>query len=254
MPKPMLRTAVAFGTLAAFASAARAEFKLHYPVVEYRELELEHASGVSFDKPNSGLSNAQSYVNEIEYGLFPWWKPGIEGEWAADPGENLSYEATTFENTFQLTPQGEYWLDLGFFAEYSHAASRADADGFTFGPLLQKEQDLFGLDLLHTANLLFGKEVGRNRSDETPISLAWQTRWRFHPIFEPGVEYYGDLLPIEGPTETGNPRHRLGPVLVGQYNFYQYGKLKYELGYLFGLNRTTERGTVRWRFEFEKSF
>src|SRR5579885_2389659 len=250
-----LRQAVAcFIVVAATTTAARAEFKLHYPIVEYREREFENASGVSFDKSNSGLNNGQSYVNEIEYGLFPWWEPGIELELAADPGENLRYDATTFENTFQLTPQGKYWADLGFFAEYSHAASRADADSFTFGPLVQKEQILGSLDLLHTANLLFSKEVGRNRSDETPVSIAWQTRLRLHPMFEPGIEYYGDFLPIEGRDATGEPQHRLGPGLFGLVNFYQYGKLRYEVGYLFGLNRATERGVVRWRLEFEKSF
>src|SRR5579885_3282617 len=190
-----LRQAVAcFIVVAATTTAARAEFKLHYPIVEYRELEFENASGVSFDKSNSGLNNGQSYVNEIEYGLFPWWEPGIELELAADPGENLRYDATTFENTFQLTPQGKYWADLGFFAEYSHAASRADADSFTFGPLVQKEvSGVFGADTLHTLNLLFTKEIGHNRADATPLFFAWQSRLRLDPLFEPGVEYFSDI-------------------------------------------------------------
>ena len=254
MPRRALTLSASLLAATALAPGARGEFKLHYPIIDYRELEFEHNGSIGFDKRDSGLSNGQSYVTEIEYGLFPWWKPGIEGEWAADPGENLRFEATTFENYFQLAPQGKYWLDLGFFAEYSHAASRADADAFTFGPLVQKEQILGNLDLLHTANLLFSKEVGRNRSDETPIALAWQTRLRLDPRFEPGLEYYGQLLPIEGPTETGRPQHRFGPVLIGLFNFYQYGKLRYEMGYLFGLNRATEQGTVRWRLEYERPF
>lgn len=253
MPRPAFALAAGTLALASLAPAARAEFKLHYPVIDYRELEFEHAGGVSVDNRGEA-NNAQSYVNEIEYGLLPWWKPGIEGEWGADPGGNLKFEATTFENYFQLAPQGKYWLDPGFFAEYSHAASRTDADSLTFGPLAQKEQEAFGLDFLHTANLLFTKEVGRNRSDETPIALAWQTRLRLDPRFEPGIEYYGQLLPIESRTETGRPQHRLGPVLIGLFNFYQYGKLRYEIGYLFGLNSATEQGTVRWRLEYEKPF
>ena len=60
---------------------------------------------------------------------------------------------------FQFTPQGKYWADLGFFAEYAHAASRANADSFTFGPLIQKEvNDVLGLDSLHTVNLLVTKD------------------------------------------------------------------------------------------------
>lgn len=238
-----------------WAQGARAEFKVRSPIVDYREFEFEHNGDVTFDKPNSGLNNGQSYTNEIEYGVLPWWQPGIEGEWGADPGGNLTYQATTFENLFQITPQGEYWADLGFFAEYSHAASRADADEITFGPLIQKETpDLLGLDLLHTANLLISKQVGHDRNDATPVLFAWQTRWRLDPHFEPGLEYYGQFNPIESAATVGDPQHRFGPVLVGLVNFYRYGKIKYELGYLFGLNRATEQGAVRWRLEYEKPF
>src|SRR6185437_13636440 len=89
------------------ASAAHAEFKLRYPSVEYREVEIEHNGDTTFDKANSGKSNNQSYTNEIEYGITPFLQLGIEGESAAPPGRNLSYAATALESTFQLTPQGK---------------------------------------------------------------------------------------------------------------------------------------------------
>lgn len=238
---------------------ARAEFKLRYPNIEYREFEFEHNGSVTFDKRGSGLNNNQSYPTEIEYGVLPFWKPGIEGEWEAEPGGNFHMNAVTFENFFQLTPQGKYWADFGFFAEFSHATGRTDPDSFTFGPLVQKEaSEIFGLDLgadtLHTLNLLVGKEIGLNHSDATPLSIAWQSRLRLNALYEPAIEYYGQVSSIAG-SSTGSPQqHRLGPALIGQYNMYQYGKFKYELGYLFGLNKATERGAVRWRFEYEKAF
>ena len=151
-------------------------------------------------------------------------------------------------------PQGKYWADVGFFAEYSHTAAKEDASDFNFGPMVQKEQTLGQLDLLHTANLFVTKEVGRNRSSVTPILIAWQTRARLDPMFEPGIEYYAQLNPVASPTSAGDPQHRLGPVVVGVYNMYALGKLKYELGYLFGLNNATEQGAVRWRLEYEKAF
>ncbi len=120
---------------AATASPAQAEFKLRYPFVDYREIEFEHNGDTTFDRSKSGKNNNQSYTHEIEVGATPFWLFGLEAETGAASGENLRYEATTFENIFQLTPQGKYWADLGFFAEYSHAASRRDADSFTFGPL-----------------------------------------------------------------------------------------------------------------------
>jgi hypothetical protein len=237
---------------------ARAEFKLRSPIVDYRELEFEHNGDITFDK-RSSKNNAQSFTYELEIGALPFWQPGIEGEFETEPGGNQRFSATSFENLFQLTPQGKYWADLGFFAEFSHAATRTDPDSFTFGPLIQKEaSDLFGLDLgkdtIHTLNLLVTKEIGLNHSDATPFQVAWQSRLRLNPFFEPAIEYYGQISSIAGTSEGMPLQHRLGPALVGQWNMFQYGKIKYEVGYLFGLNQATERGAVRWRLEYEKAF
>lgn len=259
--KPARRAAVAFCLLNALAAphVARADFKLHYPVVDYRELELEHNGDVTFDRPNSGLNNGQSYTYSIGYGVTPWWEPELEGEFEVVPGANQHFVATTFENTFQLTAQGQYWADLGFFAEFSHAAGRTDPDSLTFGPLVQKQlRDLFGLDLgsdtLHTLNLLLARQFGTNRQDATPLSIAWQSRLRLNPLYEPAIEYYGQISSIAG-NSAGTPvQHRLGPALIGQVSAGGLGKFKYELGYLFGLNQATERGALRWRLEYEKAF
>jgi hypothetical protein len=247
------------GALVALLQAARAEFKLHYPSVDYRELEFEHNGSVTFDQPKSGLNNSQSYTYEVGYGVTPWWEPEIEGEFGAAPGANQRFNATTFENTFLLTQQGQYWADLGFFAEFSHAAARTDPDSFTFGPLVQKQaSDLFGLDLghdtLHTLNLLVAKQVGSGRQDATPLSIAWQSRLQLNPLYEPAIEYYAQISSIAGVSTASPLHHRLGPALIGQYSLDGYGKLKYEFGYLFGLNQATERGALRWRLEYERAF
>jgi len=240
---------------AATAPPAQAEFKLRYPYVDYREIELEHNGDTTFDKSKSGKNNNQSYTNEIEVGATPFWLFGLEAESAAPSGANLRYTATTVENIFQLTPQGKYWADLGFFAEYAHAASRRDADSFTFGPLIQKElYDVMGTDTAHTLNLFFSKEVGRNRTDATPFFYAWQSRFRLDPHFEPGIELYGLIDDIEAPGKLADQQHRAGPVVVGLHSLAPYGKIKYEVGYLFGLTHATENGAVRWRLEYEIPF
>ena len=56
------------------------------------------------------------------------------------------------------------------------------------------------------------------------------------------------------PGKAADQQHRIGPVIVGLQNFAPYGKLKYEVGYLFGLTQATPRGTVRWRLEYEIPF
>ena len=252
-PPAVTRLAVAalavWGGFAAF-SVARADFQVRYPTVEYGELEFEHNGSTTFDKPNSGRSNDQSYTNSIGYGVTPWWMVELEGEWAAPPGQNLYFDALTLENIFQLTETGEYWADLGFFAELSHGMRRGDPDSVTFGPIAQKEIG----NTLHTINVFFGKEFGQGASDATELQLAWQSRWRFHPLIEPGFEYYGDVADLAHPGKIADQEHRIGPGLFGEYGFPPNGKLKYEVAYLFGLTRGTEKGAVRWKLEYEAHF
>ena len=42
-------------------SAAHAQLKVRYPIVDYREVEIEPFCDVTFDKPKSGLSNSQRF-------------------------------------------------------------------------------------------------------------------------------------------------------------------------------------------------
>src|SRR5689334_5857521 len=41
------------------SSAAHAQLKVRYPIVDYREFEIEPFADTTFDKPKSGLSNNQ---------------------------------------------------------------------------------------------------------------------------------------------------------------------------------------------------
>jgi hypothetical protein len=43
-------------------------------------------------------------------------------------------------------------------------------------------------------------------------------------------------------------------MFAGGYSLAPYGKIKYELGYLFGVTPATENGTVRWQLEYEIPF
>jgi hypothetical protein len=111
-----------------------------------------------------------------------------------------------------------------------------------------------GVDTLHTLNVLFEKEVGHQAEPATPLLVAWQSRLRLDSRFEPGVEFYGAVDDLAHLGKLADQRHRVGPMIAGLYSFPPYGKIKYELGYLFGLTRATENGAVRWRLEYEIAF
>jgi high-affinity iron transporter len=236
-------------------SAAQAQLKVRYPVVDYREVEIEHFSDITFDKPNSGKTNNQRYTNEYGFGPLPNWFVELGTEFHAPNGENITYDATEFENYIQLTPTGKYWGDLAMFGEYEMPIGRGDAKSFTFGPLGQTELgEIAGYGALHTLNLLFTKRVGNNSTDATQLNIAWQSRLLINPLIAPGFEYYSQIDQILNPGKPAEQQHRIGPVLVGLQNFAPYGKLKYEAGYQFGLTSATPRGTVRWRLEYEIPF
>jgi high-affinity iron transporter len=236
-------------------SAAHAQLKVRYPIVDYREVEIEPFGDITFDKPKSGLSNNQRYTIEYGFGPLPNWFVEVGHELAAPSGENITYDATEIESYLQLIPTGKYFGDLAMFAEYEHPLRAGDPKSFTFGPLAQTEFGEFaGIGALHTLNLLFKRTVGNNRTDATEFDPAWQSRLLVNPLLQPGFEYYGQINQILNPGKAADQQHRIGPAIVGVNNFAPYGKLKYEAGYLFGLTDATPRGTVRFRLEFEVPF
>jgi hypothetical protein len=242
--------------LASFAwRAAWADLQVRMPQVDYRELEFEHNGLVTFGPKGSPLNHAQSYTNALGYGVLPWWEIELEGELASGGGQNLTWNAMTLENTFQLTEPGKYFLNLGFFLEYSQSTLSNAPSAFTFGPIIQKElNDVLGVDTLHTLNLFLSRDVGHNATKATGFSYAWQSLILTHPLISPGVEFYGTIDDLAHPGPTSQQQHSVGPVLVGAVNFAPYGKLKYELGYQFGFTPAFGRSGIRWQLEYEIAF
>jgi hypothetical protein len=224
------------------------------PLVEYREFEIEHNGSVTFDR-KSDLNKDQSYTYSVGGGVTPFWKIELEGETGASPGQNLKFLAATIENTFQLTPQGKYWADLGFFFEFSNGLQRDSTNSVKFGPIVQKELgSLGGYRLLHTLNLFFEREIGPFSTERTGFVPAWQSRVLLNPFFQPGFEIYSGIENLGRAGKFNDQRYNIGPMFAGGYSFAPYGKVRYELGYLFGVTSTTPRGALRWKFEYEIPF
>jgi hypothetical protein len=127
------------------------------------------------------------------------------------------------------------------------------SDTAKLGLLLQREQE----KTLHTLNLYIEKEVGQSAGNADTFSYAWQSRYRLSPLFEPGIEIYGQIEDLNHPGKLSEQQLRIGPMFAGAYNLRELGgkgKVKYELGYLFGLTDATEDRTLRTRIEYEIGF
>ncbi len=259
MPRqPGVRVAIAAAVIVAVAGmlvpgAAHAEFKVRYPNIDYREVEIENNTSVTFDKRPDGNNHDVSTPTEFGVGILPFWFVEFELEAAKHPGRKTSLDAVTFENYFMLTEPGQYFLDFSLFAEYSHATAVRDPDSVKLGVLLQKDHAKF----LHTLNLYVEKEVGPNAGTADTFQYAWQSRYQLSPYFQPGFEIYGEIEDLNHAGKLNDQQLRIGPMFAGSYNLGQVGgrgKIKYEAGYLFGMTDATEQRTVRTRLEYEVPF
>ncbi len=238
----VLLTVIAIGGYAILANAE--DLKIRSPIIESGELEFEN---------NFTIGRSKNAVHELEYGFSDWLKLGVEGELAADPGHGFHFDSAALEGFLQLTPQGRYWADVGLFVEYEHTARQGDPRAITFGPLIEKEAQLFGLNTLHTVNALFTKELGAGSVGPLTMLPRAQSRVRLHPFFEPGIEYYGNLTLGDHGDE---PQHRVGPMFAGRIRFPELGinapgGIKYDAAYLRGLTHDTDPSTFRVRIELE---
>lgn len=241
--------------------AARADYHVVSPYeVDLGELEIETNGAASFDhlKSNSG---AQSYTAELGTGLTSWWHSEIEAGFDRDPGQNAPTLLTqlVWENTFQLTEPGEYWADYGFFAEYGQTMTRgrhAGSSELTFGPAIAKDIG----PTTNTINLFLTRQLGPDQTSQgLDFSYAWQTRYNLTEHFSPAVEIYGDAGILGRSPALSQQQLLVGPVAIGAWKLRDLGlgnagKLKYELGWLFGATPASPNGTLRWRLEVEIPF
>lgn len=217
---------------------------VHTPIVDFREWELELKYGVQdWNDPEVGK---QAAVFEVAYGVAPRWKTGLELGLSRVPGQAGRVDVVEFENVFQLTEQGRYWLDAGIFTELAH--HRVDGETtFEIGPMLQKDigQNQVNLNLLLERRL---DSPGPGESIHTEVGYQAQWKWYAHPKLQPGLQVFGKL------GDLGNLHSvelRAGPALFGVVRLGDARNLKYDFAIMAGLTHDTPDTTVRFRIEYE---
>jgi len=250
----------AFGLTCALAAVvllgpnlAKADFHMRSPnEIDLGEIEVEHNGASTIDKA-PGKGGEASYTAEIGTGVTSWWHPEIELDISRNPGPGMptQVQGGTWENTFQVTETDEGWVDFGLYAEYSHSSLKGMADDILFGPLFEKDIGR----TTQTLNLFLSKGIGANQdSHGLDFSYAWQSRWNVWRQLSPAFEIYGDIGQIDHANAFQAQQLIAGPVLMGNALLGPLGKLKYEVGYLFGMTQASANGTVRWRMEMEIPF
>lgn len=234
-----LLPAVAGAALILFCTDSYA-LNIYAPYVEKGVMEIESRNRFDFDK-RSDENNFRQHEVELEYGLTSMWKAAISGEMEKENGNDYKYTATEIENIFQLTDVGQYFLDAGLQADYEFAND--GADGLEVFLLLAKNYTNFTT----AANIGFVKEVGSNSNANPEGEIKWMAKYNYIPVFNPGVEYYGDFGEITHSGDYSSQKHLLGPVIYGKL----VPGLKYETGVLFGISKAAQDYALKLNVEYE---
>ena len=224
---------------------AHATHKVYSPIVEQGELEIEARGHVQVDD-NDEIDGAHKEKYEIGYGFTDWWFSSVFIEAEDEPGESYAYAAAAWENIFQLTEQGKYWLDAGLYTEYE-VPDGSGPDKLEIKLLLEKSLPHW----THTFNLAAEREVGGGADNEVEANYAWRSIYRLNPRIQPAIELYGDLGHSGDFGIHDDQSHLAGPVILGSLPLNQNVSLSYEMGYLFGLTNESSDGAFKWLLELE---
>ncbi|HEY2966748.1 MAG TPA: hypothetical protein VGK75_00140 [Casimicrobiaceae bacterium] len=217
--------------------------KFYLPAVVQGEAELELRGGYQTWR-NHDDDRERQVIVDVGYGFTSWWKSELAVGVTRLPGTSTRLDEIEWENIFALTEPGQYWADLGLFAELArdHAEGR---NVVAIGPMFHEE---FGR-LQANANLLFERQLGAHAEPGAEVDYAWQLKWRGDPRFEPGVQGFGTI----GRTNdfARETQHEIGPAFFSQAVLGARNKIKFDAAILFGLNRNTPDTTFRFNLEYE---
>lgn len=152
-----------------------------------------------------------------------------------DASGDFGLSAYEIETRWMATEQGEYWADWGmlFEVEKEH---KLDIWEVTTGVLFEKE---FGRTSL-ALNAFLIYEGGSDIKNEFETEFRLQYRYRWIPQIQPAIEIY-----------TGEDYTGIGPAFMGIQRFSGQKQLKWEAGFITGLNGDSKDHILRVAIEYE---
>ncbi|MGH8282425.1 MAG: hypothetical protein ACRESE_01080 [Gammaproteobacteria bacterium] len=188
---------------------------------------------------NLALDGQWGTVLSVAHSFTDWWRPEIYlAKYKHTPAQGTQYSGYEFENTFQLTPTGEYWADIGFLASYEHNSPADNPSELEFGPLFEKRAGRF----VHRLNLIWEKQIGGGATNFYEFRAAYSLSYQWHQAFAPGLEVY---------YRPHDDARQVGPVFYGELASAQGNELEYSAGVVFGVNRGAPDQTFVLRLEYE---
>lgn len=214
------------------------DYIVYAPYVVPGQSEIEFRAH-SFHDGNPAVSGEYQYLFSFAHAFTNWWKPEVYfAGYQRSPGAGQYLKMREFENTFQLTPTGEYWADVGFLASFEYRTQDGQPNELEFGPLFERRAGRY----IHRLNLIWEKEIGSGAARSYEFRGAYSLSYQWRQWFAPGVEIYA--LPHDN-------AYQLGPVFYGELASARGNEFEYSAGLLAGINRQAPDLTFVLRLEYE---
>tara|TARA_R110002167_G_scaffold54498_2_gene155302 strand:+ start:2095 stop:2814 length:720 start_codon:yes stop_codon:yes gene_type:complete len=205
--------------------------KVYHPYVLPNEREFEWRMLSHQNDAGNSLAQRLAYGQSLtEYIMVEVY---VVGE--RDRSGDFGLSAYEVETRWMLTEQGEYWADWGMLLEVEKEHKR-DIWEVTTGILFEKE---FGRNSL-ALNAFLIYEMGSDIQSEFEREFRLQYRYRWLPQVQPAIEVY------IGEDYTG-----IGPAFMGIQRFEGQKQLKWEAGFITGLNGDSKDHILRVAIEYE---
>lgn len=236
---PLRAAFVSLAAIMCAGTAARADDFTVYPpyvIASQNEIELR---GFRYGDARADHGGSAAEMS-IAHGFNDFWKSEIYLlRYEASPETARQLQGYEFENTFQLTPQGKYWGDVGFLGSYEHNTVANTPDAVEFGPLFGKTVGRFA----HVVNLIWEKPVGAGADRHYEFRYSYSGTYSVSQAFKPGLEAYG---------RPADRAYQAGPTVAGEWRVPgTAGNLEYRVGVVLGLNADAPRQTWLVRLEYE---
>jgi hypothetical protein len=221
--------------LLSYASAVHADGvvvdKVYHPYVTANEQEVEWRLFSHKESNNNKLAQrfayGQSLTDDVMLEFY------LVGE--RDINDDFSLTSYELEARWMLTEQGEYWADWGLLFEIEKVQREKNWE-VTSGLLVEKE---FGRTSL-TLNAFIIYEWGNTIVSEFETEFSLQYRYRYLEQLQPAIELY-----------SGENYLGIGPAFMGVQRFDGQKQLKWEVGFITGVDSRSKGHILRVAIEYE---
>jgi hypothetical protein len=239
------------------AFAQSAGNKVYGTRITEGKFEIGYKGGLDTDS-RSQLDMKHKHKVSVGYGLTDYWWTELIGELerGGRDTDTFLYEATEWENRFELITETDYLPGFGLYAALVMAEKDGKAHKIEARALVEKRIGA----MRHRFNLNFERETGGGRDHGLELGYAWQTKWYVLPelaediSLQPGFEAYGDFGPMNDFLSGADQKHQLGPVALAEFGLGQFGKFEFQVGTMFGVTRAAPDITLKWMLEYVVQF